>query len=204
MVAYPPTATDQFLHKFPGGDVVAHHLGKLSLAFNQWASPPDLIALKENFAAGIAPIAEKLKEIPADQNGRRWKTYVHIVPADLIRNQPTFSADFGHFNQAEERAYLYFQRNGGSSYYPGNGLRWVQVNARSYNISAQAGRGLNGRPIFEGELPNTETNEMDFKKSHRIDAFADYVLNEFVPDTEARTGVTPPGKNAPKPTMIVG
>jgi hypothetical protein len=190
---YPPTKLDQFLHRIPGGDAIAHQLGKMTLDFKEAAQPDKIKALKAKIAEDIKPITDRLESIPEDANKRRWHTFIRTDQDILDESQSEIRVTFGHFNEAERRAFLYFQRNGGMPVYPATGQSWGSVSARSYELTVPADRG-GGKPIYQGYLPVAADKDYPQKRgtSHKIALFADYFLNRALPHITEQ-------KSSPKP-----
>ena len=205
MFYYPPTKMDQILHKIPGGDHVAHMVGLLSYTFGQHAAPDEAKRMKEKVLEAIRPITDRLAIIPADANGRTWKSFVSIRDGlDFLDEDraPDIEVTFGHFNVKEERAFMYFKRNGGSPHYPAEGITFGQISSRSYDLDVPTDRG-NGRPIFNGYLPKeNEADTLSRKSSHKLDRFAAYFLDEAVPAIMAIPERQPEAKAAPQPRVL--
>jgi hypothetical protein len=194
---YPATRLDQLLHRLPGGDALAHQIGRLGSAFGEAAQADETKRLKARVLEDIKPITDRLAAIPPDANGRRWRSDVRTAE-DWLSGGPEITVTFGHFNDAEYRAFLYFQRNGGMPVYPANGLKWGAVDARSYSLDIPAGRG-GGRPIYRGYLPGAEPDRLDMKASHKIGRFARYFLETALPQISARADRPAPKAGAPLP-----
>lgn len=204
---YPATKMDRMLHKIPGGDHVAHVIGLLSYTFEQHAAPDEAKRMKEKVIEAVRPIINRLALIPEDANGRSWKSFVSIRKGvDLLDENaaPDIQVTFGHFNAKEERAFMYFKRNGGSPYYPAEGISFGHIHARRYDLDVPTDRG-NGRPIFRGYLPKeNDANTLSRQSSHGIDRFASYILDVAVPRIMAFSEPEPraEAKVAPQPRVL--
>lgn len=196
MLYYPQTRLDQVFNALPGGSAIMHQIGVVQAAFRESVLPPAIKALKAKVAEDIKPVADRLAAISADNNGRKWKTYI-FTKDGLLGDEPEIEVTFGHFNKEEERAFLFFQRNGGSATYPGNGVRWTEISARSYDVTVPTDRG-DGRPVYKGMLPSGE-NTLKQKSSHRFDSYANHFIDKELPRITAlgnfqpRTPTAAPG-----------
>jgi hypothetical protein len=214
IMMYPPTKRDQFLHNLPGGAWVAHMLGKLENAFQNASLPADAAALKAKMLADFKPVTDRLAAIPQDSAGRRWRVYTDMSDDVLTPEQKNLEMTFGFFNDAEERAFLYFKRNGGSAIYPGNGLSWSQVDALSYAVGVPVGEagdpGFGMLPVPKGEpgayygmlpVPKGEEGLLRRQFSTKPDQYIAYFLDRAMPGISSRADRFNVPKTAAQPAQ---
>jgi hypothetical protein len=171
---YPSALADRTLHYIPGGDRIADRIGALRFYFNRITAPDHMKAIRANVEEEIKPISDIIESIVPDSMGRSWKTYI-FTEADPFDDTTEICVTFGYFNVKEERAFHYFQRNGGMPVHPATGIKWTHIHSLSYDLFVKAANEKDSH-IYHGGIPLDGT--VKEYVSPDIDKFRDYLLNQ--------------------------